>query len=256
MDRGETLVASSHAPVLGVDGSRSGFPTATVEDSRVRGDAACDTFAVCIDSRSRHGGLQRSPAQRPALPSTPETRDRCGCNAVAFGLKLCEGKGRWLLSACGAQEFTEHIHFLRIKRHVACVNRATALFAARLAGKVMVSVQNPVLLSRYTEPQPDIVLARPRDDYYASARISPENTFLVIEISDTTLRYDRHRKMPLYAKSGVSELWIENLQNDVILVYRDPGPKTYSTSLTVHRGESISLAAFPDVVFKVDELLG
>ena len=120
----------------------------------------------------------------------------------------------------------------------------------------MVSVQNPVLLSRYTEPQPDIVLARPRDDYYASARISPENTFLVIEISDTTLRYDRHRKMPLYAKSGVSELWIENLQSDVILVYRDPGPKTYSTSLTVHRGESISLAAFPDVVFKVDELLG
>ena len=141
-------------------------------------------------------------------------------------------------------------------RHVACVNRATALFAARLAGKVMVSVQNPVLLSRYTEPQSDIVLARPRDDYYASERISPENTFLVVEVSDTTLRYDRNRKMPLYAKSGVSELWIENLQNDVILVYRDPGPKTYSTSLTVHRGESISLAAFPDVVFKVDELLG
>src|SRR5438132_4583560 len=107
--------------------------------------------------------------------------------------------------------------------HIGCVNRATALFSTRLAGKVIVSVQNAVRLSRYTEPQPDIVLARPRDDYYARARISPENTFLVIEISDTTLRYDRHRKMPLYAKSGVSELWIENLQNDVILVYRDPG---------------------------------
>ncbi len=62
--------------------------------------------------------------------------------------------------------------------------------------------------------------------------------------------------MPLYAKSGVAEVWIENLQEDVILVYRRPGPETYSTSLALHRGESISLATFPDVLFKVEELLG
>jgi Uma2 family endonuclease len=62
--------------------------------------------------------------------------------------------------------------------------------------------------------------------------------------------------MPLYAKAGVTEVWIENLQNDVILVYRDPGPETYSMSLTLHRGESISLAAFPEIIFKVDDLLG
>jgi len=141
-------------------------------------------------------------------------------------------------------------------RHIASVIRATTLFAARLDGKAILSVQNPVLLSQYTEPQPDIVLARPRDDYYAGRRISPEDTFLAIEVSDTTLRYDRNRKMPLYAKSGVSELWIENLQNDVILVYRNPGPEAYSTCLTFQRGESISLQAFPEVDFKVDELLG
>ena len=141
-------------------------------------------------------------------------------------------------------------------RHIGCVNRATALFSARLAGRVVVSVQNPVRLSRYTEPQPDILLARPREDYYGGKRISPEDTLLVIEISDTTLRYDRNRKMPLYAKSGVSEVWIENLQEDLVLVYRKPGPETYSTSLTFHRGELISLAAFPEVLFKIEELLG
>src|SRR5437016_9243314 len=140
--------------------------------------------------------------------------------------------------------------------HIGCVNRATALFSARLAGKVIVSVQNAVRLSRYTELQPDIVLARPRADYYGGKRITPEDTLLVIEISDTTLRYDRNRKMPLYAKSGVSELWIENLQEDLVLVYRKPGPETYSTSLTFHRGELISLAAFPEVLFKIEELLG
>src|SRR5947209_8352074 len=141
-------------------------------------------------------------------------------------------------------------------RHIACVNRATALFSSRLAGKAMVSVQNPVRLSRYTEPQPDILLAHPREDYYASKRILPEDTFLVIEISDTTVRYDRNRKMPLYAKSGVPELWIENLQEEVILVYRNPVAQTYSTSFELHHGDSISLAVFPDVVFKVDDLLG
>jgi Uma2 family endonuclease len=141
-------------------------------------------------------------------------------------------------------------------RHIACVNRATALFSSRLAGKVMVSVQNPIRLSRYTEPQPDILLAHPREDYYATKRILPEDTFLVIEISDSTVRYDRNRKMPLYARSGVPELWIENLQEDVILVYRNPAPDAFSTSLIFRRGDSVSLTAFPEILFRVDELIG
>jgi Uma2 family endonuclease len=141
-------------------------------------------------------------------------------------------------------------------RHISCVNRATALFANRLAGKAMVSVQNPIVLSRYTEPRPDILLARPRDDFYATKRISADDTLLAIEISDTTIRYDRNRKMPLYAQAGVSELWIENLSSDVVLVFRDPGPQTYSTMLTFHRGESLSIVAFPEITFTVDELLG
>jgi Uma2 family endonuclease len=141
-------------------------------------------------------------------------------------------------------------------RHISCVNRANALFTARLAGKAMVSIQNPVVLSRYTEPQPDIVLAKPREDYYSAKRISSEDTLLVIEVSDSTLRFDRNRKMPLYAKSGAPELWIENLREDVILVYRNPRAKTYSTALTFTRGQSISISAFPEVHFQVDELLG
>jgi Uma2 family endonuclease len=140
--------------------------------------------------------------------------------------------------------------------HIACVNRANAVFATTLAGKAIVSVQNPLPLSNYTEPKPDIVLLKPRADYYLEKRLAPEDTYLVIEISDTTLRYDRDRKLPLYAKSGVSEFWIEDLKAGVIFVYRNPGPKTYSTSLVVRRGDSISIAAFPEIVFKVDDLLG
>ena len=140
--------------------------------------------------------------------------------------------------------------------HMACVNRATALFGSRLVGKAMISVQNPVVLGRYTELQPDLLLAAPRDDFYATERIGAEHTMLAIEVSDSTLRYDRDRKMPLYAKAGVPELWIENLRNDVILVYRDPTPDGYRTALGLSRGEEIIIAAFPDVLFKVEDLLG
>jgi hypothetical protein len=62
--------------------------------------------------------------------------------------------------------------------------------------------------------------------------------------------------MPMYAKWGVSGLWIENLENDVILVFRDPGPSGYSKALTLHRSESIAIAPFPEIIFTVDELPG
>ena len=141
-------------------------------------------------------------------------------------------------------------------RHISCVNRATALFAERLAGRAMVSVQNPVVLSEYTEPQPDLLLAPPRGDFYATERISAEHTILAIEVSDSTIRHDRDRKMPLYAKAGVRELWIENLKNDVILVSRDPTLDGYRRVITVGRGKELAVEPFPEVTFKVEELLG
>jgi Uma2 family endonuclease len=116
-------------------------------------------------------------------------------------------------------------------------------------------VQNPVQLSDYTEPQPDIVLLKPRQDYYAGKKISWEDALLVIEVSDTTIRRDRY-KLSLYAKAGVSELWIEDLRRDTIFVYRDPGPGAYGTSLEFHRGDNISLLAFPEICFRIEDLIG
>ena len=140
-------------------------------------------------------------------------------------------------------------------RHVGCVNRASALFLRHFGEQAVVSVQNPVQLSRYTEPQPDIVVLKPRGDYYAGKKISWEDALLVIEVSDTTLRRDRY-KLGLYARAGVSELWIEDLQHDALFVYRDPVKGGYRTSLELHHGDSISLAAFPEITFKVEDLIG
>jgi Uma2 family endonuclease len=140
--------------------------------------------------------------------------------------------------------------------HVACVDRANALFAVSFTGKAIVSIQNPVLLNTYNEPQPDVVLMKARPDFYKLKRHMPEDVLLLIEVADTTLRFDRKVKLPIYAASGVTEVWIEDLQHDKILVFRDPKDDVYKTCLTFQRGDSISIAAMPDTIFKVEDLLG
>src|SRR5262245_39132592 len=121
-------------------------------------------------------------------------------------------------------------------RHVACVDRATEIFVSLFRGKAVVSVQNPVQVSHYSVPQPDILLLKPRGDYYAGKRHASDDVLLVIEVSDTTLRYDRTIKLPLFAASGVPEVWIEDLNEDFLLVFRDPEGNAYRTILTLKRG--------------------
>jgi len=83
-----------------------------------------------------------------------------------------------------------------------------------------------------------------------------EDALLVVEVADTTLRYDRDIKLPRYAAAGVPEVWIQDLKGDGLLVYRDPDPKGFQTSLILKRGESVFAQAFPEVAFTIDELLG
>src|SRR5262249_52216070 len=141
-------------------------------------------------------------------------------------------------------------------RHQACVNRANTFFNEAFGRAAIVSNQSPLRLSNYTEPVPDVIVLKPAPDFYASRERRPGDVFLVVEVSDTTLRYDKNLKLPRYAAAGVAEVWIEDLRNDLLLVYRDPGEKGFKTSLILHRGDSISPLAFPKVTFKIDDLIG
>src|SRR5262245_32686308 len=141
-------------------------------------------------------------------------------------------------------------------RHLGCVNGATDAFAAAFRGRAVVSVQNPLRLNNYTEPQPDIALLKARKDAYRHKRPVAEDALLVLEVADTTLAYDRQVKVPRYAASGIPEVWIENLEENVLLVFRAPSGKSYTTSLTLKSDDTVSVLAFPDVIFKVSELLG
>jgi Uma2 family endonuclease len=141
-------------------------------------------------------------------------------------------------------------------RHAACILRGTTIFSARLAGRALVSVQNPVRLSSGSEPEPDIALLRPRADFYSSGKPGPEDVLLIIEVADTSLVYDRDVKLRFYAESGIREVWIVDLNAARVLVYREPKGISYEQVLVVGREGTLSPLAFPDVVVPVADLIG
>jgi len=141
-------------------------------------------------------------------------------------------------------------------RHAACVRRLNDLFHRHLADTVLVDVQNPLRLSAHSEPQPDIVLLRRREDFYADVTPTPTDALLVIEVADSSAIYDREIKAPLYAQWRVAELWVVDLVREVIESFRVPSPQAYQQIVQFQRGQVIAPQAFPDVQLSVDAILG
>ncbi|WP_363269469.1 Uma2 family endonuclease [Okeania sp. SIO2B3] len=126
----------------------------------------------------------------------------------------------------------------------------------RLAQTVTVGIQDPVRLNNTSEPQPDISLLQRRPDFYRTQQPQPENVFLLIEASDTTIKYDREVKVPLYAENNIVEVWLVNLTEECLEVYRQPTGNSYEIVQTFQRGETVTIQALPDATFTVDEILG
>ena len=139
--------------------------------------------------------------------------------------------------------------------HQGVVNFLTRFWSARLGARAIVSVQGPVVAPPISEPQPDIALLQDRRDFYRTAHAQPRDVFLVIEVAESSLDYD-HAKLRFYARAGMQEVWIVDLQNERIDVHREPLRDDYGVVRTVRRGESLTCLAFPDITITVDEVLG
>jgi Uma2 family endonuclease len=142
------------------------------------------------------------------------------------------------------------------RRHAACVDRINRLFSNILGMKVIVRVQNPIILNNLSEPEPDIALLQPRADFYESGHPQPQDIFLLIEVADSSLEYDRDVKIPLYASSGITEVWLVDIYEQVIIVYRYPSENGYSDIQKLSRGEKMSIQAFSEINLVVDDILG
>jgi Uma2 family endonuclease len=140
------------------------------------------------------------------------------------------------------------------RRHRAFVDNLNEPLVLRLAGRAIVSVQNPVALSDDTEPQPDVQLLRRRQPPYKDQEAWGEDTLLVIEVADSSLAYDRSTKLEVYAEAGVLEYWVVNCRDETIEVYLRPERDRYREVRRYGGADTISLQAFPDVALALPDI--
>ncbi len=144
-------------------------------------------------------------------------------------------------------------------RHTLATRKLFKQLLALIGDRADVQSQDPITLSNNSEPEPDIVIARLRSDDYINSHPSPADIILVIEVADSTIKFDREIKAPLYAAAGISEYWIVNLIDNRLEIYRQPEGSIYTIIeiITPPRGqslsgrESINLPQFPEIVLHI-----
>ena len=139
-------------------------------------------------------------------------------------------------------------------RHLFCTDALTMLLVPALVGRAIVRVQGSIQLDEYGMPQPDIVLLRPRPDYYAETA-KPEDVLLLIEVADSSLEYDYGPKSEFYAAAGIPEFWIANLRTGEVEARTDPVGAAYTTVRTIPAGGAIAPQAFPDLTLQLREFM-
>lgn len=143
-------------------------------------------------------------------------------------------------------------------RHAACVRRLNRLFSDLLGDEAIVSIQNPVRLSDFSEPEPDVALLVPREDFYAERHPEPGDIFLLVEVADASRVFDRTIKLPLYARAGVPEVWVVDLEEAAVELYREPGggsEEGYAEARRSQRGETLIPRALREVEIPVSDVL-
>lgn len=140
-------------------------------------------------------------------------------------------------------------------RHARCVNYLNMMFVVAAHRQAIVTVQNPVRIGDFTEVQPDLAVVRQRADFYGSRHPRPEDTLLLIEVADTTVRFDATVKLPIYARAGIPELWIVDVAARALRVFRDPRAEAYADAQELRSG-TVSPRLLPGVAVDVAALLG
>ncbi len=141
-------------------------------------------------------------------------------------------------------------------RHAACVKLVSRILNRQAGDRAIISTQDPIVLDDFSEPQPDIALLKFRDDFYRNAHPRPEDVLLVIEVADTTVEYDRHVKIPAYARAGIPEALIFNLPDEQLEYYAQPEAAGYRVTRILKRGAHFKSTSAPGVALDVGAIIG
>lgn len=119
--------------------------------------------------------------------------------------------------------------------HQGTVNQLNHSLVQAVGERAIVSVQGPIRLDEFSEPEPDFALLKPRANFYRDSHPRPSDVLLLIEVADTSLNYDRAVKRALYARHAIPELWIVDLNAGEVEVCRQPGANGYTDTTRVGR---------------------
>jgi len=140
-------------------------------------------------------------------------------------------------------------------KHSSANDRASKIFYRNLGDDVIVRNQNPIWLDEFSELEPDVVLAKFKEDEYENSHPTPEEILLILEIADSTLGYDRNTKGAAYARAEIRQYILLNVQEKTLEDYREPGADGYQSKQTYRSGQSFNLVAFPEISFQVKDFL-
>lgn len=139
--------------------------------------------------------------------------------------------------------------------HGGVTKRLIQYFSRLAKARWLVAAQDPLRLGPHSEPQPDLMLLRPEKDDYLRRHPTAEDVFLLVEVADSSLAMDREKKLPLYGHAGVREVWLVNLPERTVEVYREPHFTGYAVTNALREGEIARPSAFPDVEVDIAALL-
>jgi len=142
------------------------------------------------------------------------------------------------------------------RRHSGRVNKLNRVFTSKLGESAIVCIQNGMFVDRMSEPKPDVVIAKPLPELFGAFEPDTGDVLLLVEISDTSVRYDTKTKASLYAEGGIPEYWVLNIPKDVLEVRTDPVDGEYRQTAIYEHGQTITAKNLPGITFTIDELLG
>lgn len=151
----------------------------------------------------------------------------------------------------------EIIHRMTIgSKHAGTVKKLNRILTNLLGEKAIVSIQDPIHVDEYNEPEPDIALLKPREDFYTENYPLPEDVLLLVEVSDSTVEFDREVKKNLYAEAGIAEFWLVNLKENTLEVYSQPKNGTYRLAQILEKGETVKSNTIENLSLDVEQILG
>jgi Uma2 family endonuclease len=202
---------------------------------------------VCLPSEPAIQSVDSAPPQ-PVIPIQP------------YRFTVAEYQRIYEAGAIAPDVRTELIEGMIVRmsplgfRHQACINRLNRKFCALIQNRAIISVQNSVVLGD-SQPQPDLMLLQETENFYEDRSPEVAEVLLLIEVADSTLKSDREVKGPLYARSGIGEFWLVDLEHKKLEVYRDPSSEGYQTKFTLTATDHAACLAFPEEPIALNEIL-